>query len=343
MQQFVRSAVLTNYAETARAVGLDPFEMLRAVGLSQTCLVERDMRIPVEAVRRLLENSAAISGAENFGLRLAQTRRLSILGNLGMAARDAPTVRALLNILISHMRLHNESLMLHIEDVGGMATIRQDLVVSERGGMRQSVELSIGAIVRLLRIYLGEHWNPQHVWFIHQSPVDLSLHRRFFGPTLEFGCEMDAIVCRSKELDMPIASSDPVMADYARRQLSSNLLTQDDAVVRDVRGLILLLLPTGRCGIEQVARHLGRDPRTIQRQLAGQGHTFSELLTEARKALSDRYLQNPARQLNDIALMLGFAGASAYARWHQSQWDMTAGSRRKLLAKSKLISDPAAS
>ncbi len=334
MPHLVRSAVLTNYAEVARAVGLDPFEMLQSVGLRPACLSEKDLRIPVDAVRQLLENSAAVSGAENFGLRLAQTRRLSILGSLGVAARDAPNLRALLEILISHMRLHNESLMLHIEDAGGMTTIRQDLVVSERGGMRQSVELSLGAILRILRIYLGEDWTPQHVWLIHQAPVDQSLHRRFMGHTLEFGCEMDAIVCRSKELDTPIASSDPVMAEYARRQLGVELVGHDDPIVRDVRGLILILLPTGRCGIEQVARHLGRDPRTVQRQLAVHGHTFSELVTTARKALSDRYLENPVRQLNDIALMLGFAGASAYARWHQAQWGMTAGSRRKSLGRS---------
>jgi len=331
MPQFVRSAVLTNYAEIARSVGLDPFDMLQSVGLRPACLAEKDVRIPVDAVRRLLKDSAAVSGAENFGLRMAQTRRLSILGNLGMAARDAPNLRALLEIVFGHMRLHNESLMLHIEDVGGMATIRQDLVVPERGGMRQSVELSLGALLRILRIYLGEDWTPQHVWFIHQAPVDQSLHRRFFGHTLEFGCEMDAIVCRSKELDTPIASSDPVMADYARRQFSPELMAQDDPIVRDVRGLILILLPAGRCGIEQVARHLSRDPRTVQRQLAAHGHSFSELVARTREALSDRYLENPARQLSDIALMLGFAGASAYARWHQQRLGMTAGQRRKWL------------
>ena len=58
--------------------------------------------------------------------------------------------------------------------------------------------------------------------FVHQSPVDLSLHRRLFGPALEFGCEFDGIVCKSSDLDTPIASSDPVMAAYARRQLETH-------------------------------------------------------------------------------------------------------------------------
>ena len=115
MPELVRSAVLTNYAEIARSVGLDPYHMVQTVGLSQACLVERDLKIPATAVRRLLEDSAALSGVENFGLRMAETRRLSILGQLGMVARDAPTVRQLMDIIAQYMRVHNESLLLRIE------------------------------------------------------------------------------------------------------------------------------------------------------------------------------------------------------------------------------------
>ena len=155
----VRSAVLTNYAEIARSVGLDPYQMVQSVGLSQACLVERDLKIPTTAVRRLLEDSAALSGVENFGLRMAETRRLSILGQLGMVARDAPTVRHLMDIIAQYMRVHNESLLLRIEEAGGLATIRQDLLVNERGSMHQSVELSLGAVMRVLRIFLGDDWS----------------------------------------------------------------------------------------------------------------------------------------------------------------------------------------
>lgn len=80
-----------------------------------------------------------------------------------------------------------------------------------------------------------------------------------------------------------------------------------------------------------MAHHLSRDLRTVQRQLAASGHSFSDLVLTTRKALSDRYLENPQRQLNDIALMLGFAGASAYARWHKQQLGVTVMERRKQL------------
>lgn len=331
MSELVRSAVLTNYAEIARSVGLDPYQMLRSVGLSPAGLVEHDLKIPAAAVRRLLEDSAALSGVDNFGLRMAETRRLSILGQLGMVARDAPTVRHLLDLIAQYMRVHNESLLLHIEESGGLATIRQDLLVRGAGAMRQSAELSLGAVMRVLRIFLGDRWTPRRVGFVHQSPVDLGLHRRLFGAALEFGCEFDGIVCMSSDLDTPIAASDPVMAGYARRQLEHAVSLDPASIDKEVRQLVLILLPTGRCSVENVARHLGVDRRTVHRHLAREGQTFSGLVHQARLDLSERYLAHPTRTMAEIADLLGFSGTSALSRWHQTQFGVAATERRKAL------------
>lgn len=333
MTQYVRSAVLTNYADIARNAGLDPWAMVRSVGLPSACLQERDLRVPVAQVRRLLEDSAALSGVESFGLRMAETRRLSILGQIGLVARDAPTVRQLLEVLMRHMRLHNESLLLHVEEAGGLATIRQDLIVNERGGMRQSVELSLGAVMRILRIYLPTDWSPRRVCFVHQCPADLALHYRMFGAALEFGCEFDGILCRSSDLETPIASSDPVMAAYAQRQLEVALKADTPSFERELRQLVLILLPASRCTVEQAASHLNIDRRTIHRRLAQGGQTFSQLVQSVRLDLSDRYLEHPQRGMGEIAQLLGFSSPSAYTRWHQNSHGCTPSKRRSGLAR----------
>ncbi|MBV8501337.1 MAG: AraC family transcriptional regulator ligand-binding domain-containing protein [Paucibacter sp.] len=335
MPELLRSAVLSNYIEIARSVGLDPYEMVRSAGLSQACLVESDLKIPALATLQLLEQSAALSGKENFGLRMAESRRLSILGQLGLLARDAPTVRQMLEILIRYMGLHNEALMLRLETSGTLSTIRQDLIIKGQLPMRQSAELSLGAIIRVLRIYMPQDWLPRRVCFVHQSPVDLSLHRHIFGPTLEFGCEFDGIVCKSSDLDTPIAASDPVMAAYARRQLEPLLKSVDRPIEREVRHLVLLLLPTGRCSIDYVARHLSLNRRTIHRQLGEQALSFSGIVNETRTELSQRYLAQTKRTLAEVAVLLGFSGLSAYSRWHRTEFGMTASAKRAELSQAR--------
>lgn len=328
MSKLVRSASLTGYAELARSVGLDPLRMLRMADLPPACLDNPDLRVPTESVSRLLETSAALSGVESFGLRLAETRRLSNLGMVGLLARDAPTLREALLLLVQYSRLHNGSLFLELEESGGIATLREELLVHGSGPMRQSTELVLGVMFRILRIFLGADWSPRRVCFVHPAPLDLTVHRRLFGHTLEFGCDFNGVVCTGRDLDTSIASSDPVMARYARQSLDAALTGEQGRMEDDVRQLILALLPSGRCTIEQVARHLGVDRRTVHRQLLRSGASFGALLQDTRAELSARYLESPNRPLSEIAALLGFSGLSAYSRWHRTRFGTSARTLR---------------
>src|SRR4026207_1429461 len=112
----IRSAVLTNFAEVARSVGLDSYRLLADLGLPQRCLLDSDLKVPIDAVRELLERAAQRSGIEAFGLPvaavaepldraaqrsgieafgllMAETRQLSNLGMVGLLVREQPTVR----------------------------------------------------------------------------------------------------------------------------------------------------------------------------------------------------------------------------------------------------------
>ena len=82
-----------------------------------------------------------------------------------------------------------------------------------------------------------------------------------------------------------------------------------------VRQLVWLLLPTGRCSIEQVARHLGVTRRTVHRQLAAEGQSFSRILEEVRGGLAERLVANRDRPLAEVAELLGFSSPSAFSRW----------------------------
>src|SRR5271163_1797616 len=112
MPFLIRSACLTGYAELSRSLGLDPFVMLRKVGLERSCLFDPESKISTDAVVRLLEISASAARIDDFRLRLSETRRLSSLGPLALAVRDAATLREALETAMRYLPLHNEA-MLH--------------------------------------------------------------------------------------------------------------------------------------------------------------------------------------------------------------------------------------
>src|SRR6478672_430567 len=116
MSGLIRSASLTHYADVARRAGLDPHRMLRKFELPQRCLDEQELMVPIDTVRRLLEASAQESGVESFGLQMAEARRLSNLGPLGLLIREQPTMRLALDVFARYSNQLNEALFLTIEE-----------------------------------------------------------------------------------------------------------------------------------------------------------------------------------------------------------------------------------
>jgi len=320
MKGLVRSASLTNYAEIARSLNVDPLRQLRLVGLDPRCLLQPDLKISIEAVARLLDNSAREAGVEDFGLRMAESRKLSNLGPLAQLWRE-PTLRSALEALREFLYLHNQGLVLEIEENGGVAVLRLELVTVNHLSVRQSVELAVAVTDRLLRTLMGNHWHPSVVCFRHCAPLDSSRHHRVFGTSVQFNCLMDGIVCRSNDLDRALPSADSEMARYVHQYLKSILEGSRTALLEQVHQIIWMLLPTGRCSVEQVAAHLGRDRRTLHRQLTREGETFSSLLDQVRRELTTRYLANPHHPLSEIADVLGFSELSAFSRWFNRHFD----------------------
>lgn len=315
----VRSASLTGYAEVARSVGLEPFAQLRAAGLDIRCLDDPDLKIPVLRLHALLESSAHAAGIEDFGLRMAMSRRLSNLGIISLAAREEPTVRDALYCLQRTMHLHNEAIHILIEEANDIAVIREQLLAPVRGTLRQGTELAVGVLYRIIREFLGPNWSPLAVCFTHQAPKDLAPYRKAFGGSVQFNSVLNGLTCRSRDLDRAMPAADPQSLRTLQRYLASAAERQPTQAERTTH-LILGLLPSRRCTADLVARYLGIDRRTLHRRLASEGTSFSALMEQVRSEAAQRHLRNSQQPIAELAAMLGFSGASAFSRWFAAKF-----------------------
>ena len=266
MTDLIRSACLTSYPEIARSLGLHPLRLLDVCGIDRRCLDDPDIKLPAGALGRLLEVSAKAAGVEDFGLRLAETRSLSVLGPVGLLLREEPTVRDALNSLMRYIRLHNEALYLRIEERDGEAIIKVEIRVDRPVPVRQGVELAVGVLYRVLRSLLGAHWRPL-VCFAHDAPRRSDSHRRIFG-SVAFGRDFNGIVCTVRDLNRTIPASDPTLARYARQHLEALLARPNASTADKVRELVWLQLASGNCSVDRIAEQLGVDRRTLHRRLA---------------------------------------------------------------------------
>ena len=320
MKPQVRMAALTGYIDVSRALGVDPAELLKRVGLDIGYFTTQDRWIPSGAVARLLEISAAASGCEDFGVRMAERRRFANLGPISLVLREEPDVRSALALLIRYQHTFNEALHMRLTEENGLATVRAYLDFGEQVEHRQSIELSVGALHQVLRSLLPERWQPAAVYFAHRAPAQTSVHCHLFGPVVEWGREFDGIVFFAADLDRPNVMADPLLRGYARQFFETVAVEADRTVPDRVRDLIEALLPTGRCSAEQVARGLGVDRRTMHRRLAESDLTFSAMVRAKRMQLAEQLLASPRWSMTEISSRLGFTETSSFSRWFRAEF-----------------------
>ncbi len=330
MTELIRAASLTAFPEVARSVGLKPDTLLVEAGIDRRALNDPDMRISARAVGQLLELAAQRSKVEAFGLRMAETRNVAILGPIGLLLREEPTVRHALQSLAKYIFLHNETIVLHHDEVEDQAVVSMEIHLARQMPFRQGVELSVAVLYRILQSLVGSSWQPI-VCFAHEPPVQRQVHHRVLGPRVDFRCNYNGLIFQARDLDRPIAGANPTFAEHARRYLESITTRNGTTLEAKVRELVRVQLSSGRCTIDRLAQQVGCDRRTLQRKLALEQITFNAILDSVRAELAVRLLQNRHASLAATADMLGFSGDSAFSRWFLGRFGARPSEWRKQL------------
>ena len=317
MAELVRVAALSGYFEVMAALGADPRPLLREQGLSADLLREPEQPIAAQAIVRLLERSAAVTGCETLGLRMAEGRTLANLGATSLLIAHQPSLRQSLEALREFRARINSTLVLDYQEAGDEVLLREGFSLARPEPWRQALDLALGVLAKLCSAALGEGWNPRAVCFTHAAPprAELPIYARVFGCRPLFDAAFDGIVVARADLDRPNPRADSQLAHHARQLLAAagpNTRTRAD----EVEALITMLLPSGRASVQVCAASMGLTVRSLQRALDAEGARFSGLLNRVRARQATQLLAHSALRITDIADLLGYGSVGAFSRWY---------------------------
>lgn len=330
--------VLTGFPGLVRSHGGDAAQLLRSARIAPQALGDPQARLPVRAVARLLEDSAQALACPDLGLRLSQARRLSHFGAVGLLARDEPDVRHALLAITSWLHLHSE-VVLELHEARGVAVLSAHLLEAGAAASRQVSDLVVGGIFQILRHLLGADWHPQAVTLLHDAPADARPWRHYFACRVDFDADANALYLAAADLDHPIQQADPLFRSVSERQVEEWAGLRARPLPAQVRELVRVMLPSGRCTMDHVALRLGLQSRTLRRHLTAEGVSFAEELEATRRELAQRYLAGSGKSMAAVAALLGFSETSAFSRWFAkgfgcapTQWARRSACARKTRA-----------
>lgn len=328
MTDLIRSAGLSYYPEVARSVGLDPRQMMRKVRLPPTCLDKPDTPIAVAGLRRLLELSAEASGAEDFGLRLAERGGLTNFGAVGLIVREQATVGEAIEAFSRFIHVHHDGMRLDVVRAKRTVTITLHLRGRRPTAPRQAIDMALGSVHRIIQSLFSSAWRPLEVHLHYPPPRDRKRYREFFGCRVTFNADGDAIVLSAHDMERRVPSAHPLIASYLRKRIEA-IETRPSSWEAKVDEVVRILLASGDCTVERVAEHLACTRRTVHRHLAASGTSFSAILDAQRADLVTQLIDDPGRPLADVAVQLGFSAQSAMARWFRGRFGCTISAWRK--------------
>jgi len=329
-----RAVTLTNFLGLARCLGVDPHAMLARSGLSAGALGDPENWLPSRQVLDLLEETAATTGRDDFGVLLGEFRSFASLGPVSLLLRHEVTLRSIIGAMIEYRRLLSELLHLRLEVHGDDSILFWNLVP----GLRSSQGINLLATIgyRVLIDGTAVHWHPECVHFRHGRPHDVAAFQRVFSCPIEFNSEFDGLTLKTRSLDLLNDFADAEMAAHARRLL--NLLPGqrgEESAVERTRGTIALLIQSGQTDVTDVARCMGLTKRSLQRRLKAEGHSCSGLLNDVRRELAVRYLGNSSNSSSAVAELVGYSSLSAFTRWFVSEFGKPPGEWRQQLQRQR--------
>ncbi|MBQ3380001.1 MAG: helix-turn-helix domain-containing protein [Clostridia bacterium] len=297
------------YGDLLKYHGINLECVLKKAMLPADTFAHRNTLMTEEQYFRFMEALGTLSNGSETAIKLASTNKIESFSPPIFASYCSKNGKTCIERLAKYKKLIGPLAFNIKNDVKTLSVTLESAGENELPQFLIMCEMAF--LVNIIRSATGEHISP--VYAKMGRPAD-----RLFSDHL--GCRIDKgdnlIAFELKDLEVPFISHDDEMWSFFEGELNKRLsdLDVDDSISARVRSALTELLPSGECGIENVAEKLGLTKRTLQRKLNEENTTFQKQLNGTRELLAKHYIGNTDMNANDIAFLLGYAELNSFLR-----------------------------
>ncbi len=315
-----RASQLIDAAATLEDMGFSPERVLRRAGLPPWHFCEPDDLIPHRDYHIFMQNAAQATGSEVFGLHAAASSALESIGTFGTVIARSPTVNHLLGTICSLISWHTSGSSYWLAEDGDDLWLCRRPVEILDAGRRQTEQYALMQMIKAVRLGAGPRWLPARIALLSDPQPALEKTQALAGAKTRYRQGVTAIAIPRAMLAREVGRRP---GNASARDKKSLERLHDTAPAGDFAGSVRqvagTLLREGTPQIETVAEIAGMPVRSLQRRLRAEGHSYSELVEQARYLAAQDLLQGSEIKITEIALDLGYSDAAhfnrAFRRW----------------------------
>lgn len=260
----------------------------------------------------------AIQHAPAVSLQVGTCFNASACGILGFAILSSPSRKALLQTILKYNCLIDPLTNLRYAGKDGCAIweIEPNLACAPTDPLyRFVVELKMSCFKAMTRDLYGEGFEFKRISLRFPAPPHAAEYMSIFNCDILFNQPKNEIVFKEiltgKERPEADAITHSMMLELCEQSLQK--MTRNATAA----GAVLMIL-LGCSGvfpnIDEIARELAVNARTLRRRLEAEGTSYSEILSRHRMELALSYLKTSDLNNNEIAARLGYSDATNFRR-----------------------------
>ncbi|OPG72121.1 hypothetical protein B1219_18360 [Pseudomonas ogarae] len=325
------------YLDIAAESGFSPEQVLAQSGLSATEVWMEGGDMAIADYERLLDGLFMLLPDRGIGFEAGWRLPPTALGGLGLVLLSSPSLGDALAQCHRFWHLYGMGLMLAVEQADSHCTITLDILPPVHRRHRQAIlECALTSFYRCLSGMYGSSQTEGEILLDWPEPSYGEQMRERLGMV-----QFNASVCQYRLPDYllqePSALSSTVGYSNAIEQCRREETFRSEAA-KGIAVLVqqhLVLLDSSYPNFEQIAERLCMTPRTLRRRLQNEGTRFSWLLCAAQRRDALRLLERSDLEIQQIALMLGYAEPANFTRAFQQWCCMSPSQHRQLRERKK--------
>lgn len=310
-----RASIFRPLLKYCERLGHSPALLLERAGIDVDDGTDPNAFVPIDKVVMLWMHAVALTGDENLAMHVAEWTPEGSRSIMYYLFANALTVGDALRKVVTFYRSIGNTGQASIEEEQSRVALRYDNVPGF-AATRQAREWALVAAYCGVRSATGVDFTPESVELSFPPPADTREHERIFGCPVLFERDASRLWLRRADWERHARHADPDLLRIleSRAQDMVDELPGLESIGSALRSVVLFDLERGVPTIHDVAKRLGLSSRTLQRRLAEEGLSFSDIVERTREDTARRLLREQNLALAEVAELLGFSDQSAFTR-----------------------------
>jgi len=330
----IRAVALTGYDELVGELGGDVESLYLAAGVDREDFEDSERFIPYEIYLRLINSAAEKLDCDDFGFQLSKKKNGSHLGILSLIIQTSPSILDALQSFSRFLHFQSKSATLNLHTEGEFTFWKHTIHYQGDESLRHAYLNAMGVGISIFRLIGNGSLKPVSGYSIFNKDKGETHVPGDFNCPVTYNAEFSGWKFKTKDLQQARLDADPGLNQLLKNQIQTLLDADDENFELNIKEVIRRALAIGDPSIDRVANYLGKNRRSLQRQLESQQLLYKELLDDVRLEMAKHHLRYSNLPLTHIADILCYSDLSAFSRFFSKRLATTPSKWRKLHAQT---------